>query len=142
MALDLGGILGFASGLLGGGDGLTPSAGPKPMPSRLITGTRGDAARAEGAMGILALILDGMNDSAVRAAARTARVGKKDLIDTLVRIDQVTNGTALTGVQKMFLSNEIEKIFKPRRRSVVPKSLKRSIKQIEWIKKNLKGVFR
>ena len=143
MGLDFGGLLSFGASALG----FTAPA-PSPVQTGVAQGGQGMATGQgmggpidQRAIPIISMILDGMNDSAVRVAARSVGVTKKKMIDTLTGIDFATEGQAFTGVQKMFLSNEIEKIWKPRRRSTIPKSLKRSIAQIKWIKKNLKGVL-
>jgi len=145
MAFNLGGILG-AVGSLFGDDPIQ-----RPAPTR----TAGAMARrvtasgvgtrmpvTPGAPGIIAMILSGVGDAGVRVAARTARVGKKQIIETLIAMDEMSGGQAFSPTDKMFISSEIEKIFKRRRRPTVPKSLQRSVKQIIWIKKNLRGVFK
>jgi len=129
-----------------------PSVAPSPVQTGVSPGGQGAAMAPGQAVGggpidqraipIISMILDGMNDSAVRSAARSVGVGKKKMIDTLTGIDFATEGQAFTGVQKMFLSNEIEKIWKPRRRSTIPKSLKRTVAQLNWMKKNLRGFFK
>jgi len=146
MALDLGGILmGIGQQVFG-----TPAVQTAPVQTGVST-VGGQGTMAVGGPGgtidsraipIISMILDGMNDSAVRSAARNAGVGKKALISTLMGLDMASQGQAFTGTQKMFLSNEIEKIFKPRPRSTIPKSLRRTVKQINWMKKNLRSVFK
>jgi len=146
MGLDFGGLLSFGASALGFS---TPAVAAAPVQlgvtqgggQQMATGQAMGGPIDQRAIPIISMILDGMNDSAVRQAARSVGVGKKKMIETLTGIDFATEGQAFTGVQKMFLSNEIEKIWKPRRRSTIPKSLKRSIAQIKWIKKNLKGVL-
>lgn len=152
MALDLGGILGAAASIFGPA-GL-PSVPPAAITPAIMTGVSPQAggmiASGQGmggpidpnAIPIISMILDGMNDSAIRVAARTARVGKKKLIETLTGLDFATEGQAFTGVQKMFLSNEIEKIFKPRRRSIIPKSLRRSVKMLTFLRKELRPILK
>jgi len=102
----------------------------------------GGGSRTPGAAVIIDMILDGAGDAAVRAAARMARVGKRDMLETLVAIDIMGGGAAFTPTQKMFVSNEIEKIFKPRRRPIIPKSLRRTMKQIKFLKKELGPLLR
>jgi len=145
MGLNFGGFLGAATALFGTPQ---PAIAP-PITPTIMTGVSANGgqqlATGQGmggpvtgaAIPIISMILDGMNDSAIRSAARTARVGKKIMIETLTGLDVMSGGAAFTGVQKMFLSNEIEKIFKPRRRSIIPKSLRRSVKQIRFLKKEL-----
>jgi len=111
----------------GPGVGLTPAGG----------GTI-----AIGAPAVIEMILDGAGDAAVRQAARMARVGKKGMLETLVAMDIFTGGQTFTPTQKMFVSNEIEKIFKPRRRPIIPKSLRRTMKQIKFLKKELGPLIR
>ncbi len=139
MALDLGGIFGAVTSILS--PALTrpaPMVGVSPNGQQRVGLTPvGGGGVVVGAGGVIEMILDGAGDATVRAAARMARVGKRDLLDTLVAIDITTGGAALTGSQKMFLSNEIEKIFKPRRRSAIPKNLRRMVKQFIFLRKEL-----
>jgi len=142
MGLDFGGIFGAVQSLFGDEPAKQAVAPQRLGASRMVTasGQGSIPPVTPGAPAIIALILSGAGDAAVRVAARTARVGKKALMETLVAMEMLSGGRAFSVSDKMFISNEIEKIFKPRRRSTIPKSLRRSIKQIKWIRKNLKGV--
>ena len=152
MALDLGGILGAVGAIFGP---TAPLVGaPAAVAPAIMTGVSGNGGQQlsagqgmggpinSAAIPIISMILDGMNDSAIRTAARTARVGKKAMIETLTGLDVMSGGAAFTGVQKMFLSNEIEKIFKPRRRSAIPKSLRRTVKMIGFLRKELRPILK
>jgi len=144
MALNFGGILGAVTSLFGD-DGIKAATPIQRIsPSRLVTasGQGSIPPVTPGAPGLIALILSGAGDAAVRVAARTARVGKKQLLETLVAMTMLSDDRAFSTSDKMFISNEIEKIFKPRRRRTIPASLKRSVAQINWIKKNLRGLFK
>lgn len=141
MALDLGGIFGAVSAILSPAaiaPPLTPMVGVSPNGQQRIGVTPvGGGAIAVGAPQIIDMILDGAGDAAVRAAARMARIGKRDMLETLVALDLMAGGAAFTPTQKMFVSNEIEKIFKPRRRSAIPKNLRRMVKQFIFLRKEL-----
>jgi len=141
----LGGIFSIGQQLFPGDNGLT-----RPQPTRVAgqfsrqvtaSGVGTTGILTPGAPAIIALILSGSGDATVRTAARTARVGKKQLLESLVAMDEMSAGRAFSPSDKMFVSNEIEKIFKPRRRSAIPKTLKRSVMQIKWLQKNLRSLF-
>jgi len=141
----LGSIFTVGSQIFSGDDGISTPTLAKPVGSAAATvmAARGAAPPVSpGAPGVIALILGGSGDAAVRAAARSARVGKKQLLETLVAMDMSTRGGAFAPNERMFISNEIEKIFKQRPRRTIPKSLSRTVKQINWIKKNLRGLFK
>lgn len=142
MALDLGGIFGAIQAI-------TAPAGVRPGPQvgvspngRVGVTPVGGGRIAVGAPAIIDMILDGAGDAAVRAAARMARVGKRDMLETLVALDVMSGGVAFTPTQKMFVSNEIEKIFKPRPRRAISKGLRRTVKQIRFLKKELGPLLR
>ncbi len=148
MPINIGSILGAATALFGTPAAVTPALTPTVMTGVSPNGG-GVVVAGQGAGGpidpaaipIISMILDGMNDSAIRSAARQARVGKTKMIQTLTGLDFASEGQAFTGVQKMFLSNEVEKIFRTKRRPIIPKSLRRNIKQIQFMKKELRFLF-
>jgi len=147
MALNFGGLLSFGASALGitlpGANGGQQPAAPLPPPGQAVGGTPiGGGVITPGAPTVIGLILDGSGDAAVRTASRMARVGKRQLLQTLVAMDVGSGGRAFTSTEKMFVSNEIEKIFKPKPRSTIPKSLKRTVAQINWMRKNLRGLFK
>jgi len=136
------------SSLLGGDDPpaaaaatATPAAGPAvvagipnaqmamaPVSQTTLTGLK------PGAIQVLRMIGEGSSDSMVRTAARELRVGKKDLFQALIAINFLGRG-ALTRSDRMFISNEIEKIFRRRRTPVISRSVKRDVKRMEfWMK--------
>jgi len=139
----LGSIFQIGQQIFPGDDGLTKPTLAKPLGSAAATvqAARGVAPISPGGPAIIGMILGGSGDAAVRVAARSARIGKKQLLETLVAMDTMTGGRAFAPNERMFISNEIEKIFKPRRRSAIPKTLKRSVMQIKWLQKNLRSLF-
>jgi len=148
MGLNFGGLLSFGASALGitlpAANGGSPQAAPlRPAGGQQVGMTPvGGGVITPGAPTIIGLILDGSGDAAVRTAARMARVGKKQLLETLVAMDIASGNRAFTGTEKIFVSNEIEKIFKPRRRSTISRSLRRTVAQLNWMKKNLRGFFK
>lgn len=145
MALDLGGIFGAVTAILSPAitTPAAPMVGVSPNGQRRVGLTpAGGGVITPGATGVIDLILDGAGDATVRAAARMARVGKRALLETLVAMDVMSGGRAFEGTQKQFLSNEIEKIFKPRRRSAIPKNLRRMVKQFNFLRKELGKALR
>jgi len=95
------------------------------------------------AIPVINLLMDGASDAMVRTAASRARVSKAMLFDTLQGLDIVGGaGTrAFTPLEKIAISDQIERIFKPRRRGPISKGLRRTIKQIKFLRKELKPLF-
>jgi len=85
----------------------------------------------------LTAMVQGASDADVRALARKHRASKKDLLRHLGRITEVDidsdaglQAVALSVGDKFMLSNEIEKIFRTRRRrGAIPKSVIRFVRK-------------
>ena len=86
------------------------------------------------AVSVLRLIAAGAGDSQVRVAARKAQVSKTDLFDALTAIE-VMGKTDLSRLERIAISDQIDRIFRPRRRPVISKGLKRTMKQMEFMMK-------
>jgi len=143
MALNLAGILGgiateVISGVLGGnGDDVK-----RPTVTRIAAVPGGGLVTAD-ALGVLNLIMDGASDAMVRSAASRARVSKRMLFDTLQGLDLIAvGGRAFTPMEKIAISDQIERIFKPRRRPAISKQFRRLIKQVQFLRKELRPLFK
>jgi len=147
MALNLGGILGAIAtevlpAIFAGDDGDVKR--PAVTRARMAVTAPGGGQITPGAVGILDLIMDGASDSMVRVAARRARVGKTELFETLQAIDVIggPGSRAFTPLEKVAVSDQIEKIFRPRPRRAISKGLRRMVKQIQFIKKEFRPIFK
>jgi len=87
-----------------------------------------------GAIQVLRMIGEGSGDAQVRQAGRDLQVGKKDLFQALTTINFLGRGV-LTRMERIAISDQIEKIFRPRRRGAISKSMKRTAKQMEFFMK-------
>jgi len=86
------------------------------------------------AITVLRMIGEGSGDAEVRQAARDLKVGKKDLFKALTTINILGRG-ALTRMERIAISDQIEKIFRTRRRGPISKSMKRAATQMTfWLK--------
>jgi len=83
----------------------------------------------------------GAADATLRTLARDMRIGEKIIIAVLMRIGQIGADT-LQPAEKVLISNEIERIFKARRRGIIPKSLKRAVKMLLFLKKELRPILK
>jgi len=155
MAFDLGGFLGgvavqglSALGLGGNGDE-TPTSTPSGVTQQVVTAGLPSGGRTDftdlvqasqnrelkpGAIPILRLLGLGASDGQVRQAARQARVSKTDLFNALTTIEAL-GGTGLSRLERIAISDQIEKIFRPRPRPVISKTMKRTAKQMEFFMK-------
>jgi len=83
----------------------------------------------------------GAADATLRGLASQMRIGKRVIIAALMNIGQIGKDT-LQPAEKILISNEIERIFKARRRGVIPKSLKRAVKMLTFLKKELRPLLK
>jgi len=163
MAFDLGGFLGgVATDLVGsifGGSSETPTSTPSTTTAVVagapgVTGASGMMGMAggggaggvspisqatlatlkPGAIEVLRLLGSGASDSQVRQAARDADVSKKSLFQALTTINFLGRGV-LTRLERIAMSDQIERIFRPKRRPVISKQMKRTAKQMEFFMK-------
>jgi len=86
------------------------------------------------AVSVLRLIAAGAGDSQVRTAARKAQVSKTDLFDALTAIETMGKSN-LSRLERIAISDQIDRIFRPRRRPIISKGLKRTMKQMEFMMK-------
>jgi len=87
-----------------------------------------------GAVQVLRMIGEGSGDAQVRQAGRDLKVGKKDLFQALTTINFLGRGV-LTRMERIAISDQIEKIFRARRRGAISKTMKRTVKQMEFFMK-------
>jgi len=153
MAFDVGAFLGSVAteaigGLFGGngnGGTATPSetgvvvagvpnagavgmAGQEPISAQML------ATLKPGAVQVLRMIGEGSGDAQVRQAGRDLKVGKKDLFQALTTINFLGRGV-LTRMERIAISDQIEKIFRTRRRGPISRSMKRAAAQMSfWLK--------
>jgi len=83
----------------------------------------------------------GMGDAALRSMASRMRIGKTVVLAVLQSIGQLGADT-LQPAEKVLISNEVERIFKKRRRGPISKALIRTIAQLKFLKKNLGFLFK
>jgi len=144
MAFSLGGFLGsIATEALGqltnGDDTPTPSTTPVVVAGIPNQGGNGGSflsalpAKAT-AVSVLRLIAAGAGDSQVRVAARKAQVSKTDLFDALTAIE-VMGKSMLSRLERIAISDQIDRIFRKRPRPIISKGLKRTMKQMEFMMK-------
>jgi len=86
------------------------------------------------AVSILRIIAAGAGDSQVRTAARKAQISKTDLFDALTAIE-VMGASELSRLERIAISDQIDRIFRPRKRPIISKGLKRTMKQMEFMMK-------
>jgi len=87
-----------------------------------------------GAVQVLRMIGEGSGDAQVRQAGRDLKVGKKDLFQALTTINFLGRGV-LTRMERIAISDQIEKIFRTRRRGPISRSMKRAAAQMTfWMK--------
>jgi len=82
----------------------------------------------------------GMGDSALRGLARQLRIGKNVILQGLQNLGQL-GASVLPPASKILMSNEVEKIFKRKRRGVISKSLRNALKQMKFIRKEARFLF-
>jgi len=82
----------------------------------------------------------GMGDSALRGLARQLRIGKNVILQGLQNLGQL-GASVLPPASKILMSNEVEKIFKRKRRGVISKSLRTALKQMKFIRKEARFLF-
>lgn len=83
---------------------------------------------------VLRLIAAGAGDSQVRTVARQAGVSKTDLFNALTAVE-IMGDTGLSRLERIAISDQIERIFRPRPRPVISRGLKRTMKQMEFMMK-------
>lgn len=86
------------------------------------------------AVSVLRLIAAGAGDSQVRTVARQAGVSKTDLFNALTAVE-IMGDTGLSRLERIAISDQIERIFRPKHRPVISKGLKRTMKQMEFMMK-------
>jgi len=83
----------------------------------------------------------GAGDASLRSMASQMRIGKNVVLAVLQRIGQIGADT-LQPAEKVLISNEVERIFKKRRRGPISKALIRTVAQLKFLKKNLGSLFK
>jgi len=103
-------------------------AGQTPISAQML------ATLKPGAVQVLRMIGEGSGDAQVRQAGRDLKVGKKDLFQALTTINFLGRGV-LTRMERIAISDQIEKIFRTRRRGPISRSMKRAAAQMSfWLK--------
>jgi len=111
-----------------------PNAGAAGMPGQTAISPQMLATLKPGAIQVLRMIGEGSGDAEVRQAGRDLKVGKKDLFQALTTINFLGRGV-LTRMERIAISDQIEKIFRARRRGPISKSMRRAAVQMTfWMK--------
>jgi len=126
-----------------------PQTAPFPQIQAQASGLPPGITQAEydGAWEVLSSIAKGYSDSMVRAKARKAKVGKRVILECLPYMYSLDISEAaglqewvLTGSDKRNLSDEVERILRPRKRGIISKGLLRAINQMRFIRKAIQAV--
>jgi len=147
MAFDLGGFLGTVvttalPAILGTGDDTAPTAGTAgPVSAVALTAPGGGDPRAltASAMQVLSIMADGASDAMVRSAARDAGVSKKQLFLALMAVDILSGKTALSSLEKIAISDQIERIFRRKRRPAISRADRNIVKKVKFYNKAFGG---
>jgi len=146
MAFDLGGFLGgLATTALGNilDDDTAPTAGTATTAVALTAPGGGDPrALTGGALHVLSIMADGASDSMVRSAARDGGISKKQLFQALMAVDILSGKTALSSLEKIAISDQIERIFRRKRRPAISRADRNIVKRVKFFSRAFGGSSR